>query len=251
MPVDVYAWPPVTAQGGEWTVIDTIRLSRSMMTGKRYVSATDRRRREAALVVSGIGLDGSGAGYMEVLKRLLKGGEGLVRLYSTPIIWHLTDTQDDLRQSVRLIWTDGATQMNWTDGATEMRWYDGQFIAGTITTNGGWPAVALTGLPPNSIVARPGEFITAFDDTEEQTGETIMVQAMAVSDASGNATVRLLTAATNSFRFNLGTQETAVFEALSMPRAVQPVGANWFYEWSFREVFPDEVGGFTELNPWT
>ncbi len=46
-------------------------------------------------------------------------------------------------------------------------------------------------------------------------------------------------------------QESAVFEVLEMPRAVQPTGQNWFYDWSFREVLADEIHPDTvEVYPW-
>jgi hypothetical protein len=41
-----------------------------------------------------------------------------------------------------------------------------------------------------------------------------------------------------------------VFEVVEMPRAMQPIGQDWFYEWRFREVLPHEYAGATEFNPW-
>jgi len=51
-------------------------------------------------------------------------------------------------------------------------------------------------------------------------------------------------------RISIGAAENAVFRADEMPRAVQPLGQNWTYQWRFREIFSDEVGGFVEVNPW-
>ena len=45
--------------------------------------------------------------------------------------------------------------------------------------------------------------------------------------------------------------KVGVFEADDMPRAVQPLGQNWTYSWSFTEVFEDEGRGpWVEVNPW-
>lgn len=248
---DVYAWPPVGVIGSEWTTSQPVSLSRSMLTGKRYVSQLDRERRLARLDVSSLAKPGAmGAGYMEVLKRLLAGGVGLVRLYSYPINWHLDALAEaGSRSAYPVGWeTDTDPSLVWVG---PKRWFDGTLLEGTPGTSGAWDIVTVTGLPPSQLVARPGEFLTRFASLTDTVGETVMIQAPAYSDATGEAVIRVMAAISASGRANIGGSDTGVFEALGMPRAMQPIGADWTYSWEFREVFSDEVaGGFTEVDPW-
>jgi hypothetical protein len=254
MAVNVYAWPPVSVTGSEWTEDAPVNASVSAITGKRYVSAHARKRKLARAVVPARSAGGMGAGYCEVLKRLLAGGESLVRLYS----WSVNPARDGrleagTRDAARIDWTESGIDLDWNDAGTSMIWYDGTILAGTRTTDGGWQAVDVTGLPASTLVARPGEFLTVFADETDTTGQTVQVLTAATSDASGDATIRLVDQLPlASGRINIGTRDTAAFEVTRMPRAVQTLGGDWVYEWSFREVFSDEVaGGFTELDPWT
>lgn len=254
MAVNVYAWPPVGVVGSEWTEDAPVSVSRSLLSGARYVSASQRKRRLASLVVSSLGRGRMGAGYCEVLKKLLSGGESLVRLNSYPINWHLdARAQAAARQSQHLNWTTGGVDLDWTAGVVDLLWYSGTLLTCTVTTDAGWPALAVSGLPENTLVARPGEFVTVFEDEADTTGETVQVLTAATSDASGDATVRVMTAPSHGGRVNIGVSDTGVFEVVGgLPRAQQAPRGNWTYAWSFREVFADEVaGGFTEVNPWT
>lgn len=118
---NVYAWPPVGVVGHEWTEHAPVNRSRSILTGRRYVSAAQRKRRLAALNVSALARGRSGAGYMEVLKRLLAGGENLVRLNSYPVNWWL-DTQRlaRLRLSDPVGWTAPGMPM-WNGARADRR----------------------------------------------------------------------------------------------------------------------------------
>ena len=238
---NVYAWPPVAHVAAEWTVLDPIGRSRSMITGASYVSAAQRRRRLARLNISALSLDRNGAGYMEVLKRLLEGGTHLVRLNSTPINWHLDDEAENARRSRPMSWIVPNPPFEWGDGSAGISWWTGTVANGEARPG---PAVLVSGLPSGQLVARPGEFVT-------MNGDTAMVMRPAVSGAGGNALIRLLTPLSGSGPILIGSRETGVFEADDMPRAMQPLGDNWQYSWSFTEVFEDERGPFTEVNPWT
>lgn len=253
MAVNVYAWPPVGVKVAEWTREQPISAGRSGLTGARYVSSRERERRFATLHVSALSRGSNGAGYVEVLKRLLEGGENLIRLTSYPVNWHLHHLAEaGARQSTPVDWTDGGVDAEWTDGGTATLWYEGTVLSGSPTTSGGFPAVALSGLAPNAMVARPGEFLTVFDGDLSANPETRQIMAPAYSNGSGAATIRIVTAITNTGRVNLGSSETAVFEVdLPLPRSPQPIGRDWVYPWSFREVFADEVtGGFAEVPGW-
>lgn len=250
MSINVIAWPPVGVVGTEWTEEAPVERSRSLLTGADYVSTRGRIRRLAALDVSALSRGRSGAGYMEMLKRHLAGGIHAVRLYSYPVNWHLDALDDTWRQSEPIDWTSGGAALSWTSGGSALSWYSGTVLTGTTGTDGdGWPIVTVSGLPVNKLVARPGEFVTAFDDRTEHRAQ---VTAEARSDGSGQAVIRLFDAlpALTDARVNIGTSDTGVFRAVQLPRAAQPLAANWTYSWQFREIFADEVGGFEEVDPW-
>lgn len=247
----VYAWPPVGAVGTEWTEDAPVNASRSIITGRDYASAHARKRRLASVTASSLGRGASGAGYMEMLKRFVAGGVGLVRLNSYPINWHLdAAAAASWRQSHRVSWSQSGDDVSWRDGADLVTWFSGAVLTGAAGTSGGWPILTVTGLPPSRLVARPGEFVTLFASTADMTGATAQIVTEARSDADGVAVLRLFSALTGSGRVNIGTSDTGVFKATTIPRSVQPVGGDWTYAWQFREVFADEVGGFTEVNPW-
>ncbi len=253
MSVNVYAFPPVTLTGSEWTKLIPVSRSQSIMSGKRYISAAKRKRRLAACKVQALGNGNSGAGYCEVLKELLEGGENLVRLNSWAVNWHLDSARaKGLVNAQVLNWATGGNPLDWTTSGQPLGWYTGAILNATPTTDGGWPAVTVTGCPANMIVARPADFITVFANPSDAVGVTVKVMAQATSNASGVAVIRLMEALASGGRVNLQSSETAVFEVLEMPRSMQPVAGNWSYDWAFKEAFEDEAeGGFVELNPWT
>ncbi|WP_146592319.1 hypothetical protein [Puniceibacterium confluentis] len=228
--INVYAWPPVGARGTEWTEVAPVQESRSIITGADYTSAAQRIRRMVTLSVSGL-RGGDHAGYMEVLKRYLAGIHA-VRLYSAPINKHLAAARRDV-----LLFSEAT-------------------LTGTTGTDaGGWPVITVSGLPVSSLIARPGEFLTAFVDSEDLVGVTVQIANPAVSNGSGVAVVRLFEPlpALTGVGVRVGASDTGVFKPVRYPRAVQPVQGDWTYDWEFREIFEDEVGagGFVEVNPWS
>jgi hypothetical protein len=244
----VYAWPPVAAIGSEWTPVQPVDESFSGITNKRYASANQPERRATTVVAAALGRGNNGAGYMEMLKRLLQGGAHYVRLTSYPINWAI-EARTDLQSQV-LTWLDGATDMVWLDGSTDMIWLDGTVINSTLSTSKGLPALTLTGCPPSTLVVRPAEFLTVINPTTGAT-DTVQSLAPAYSNSEGIATVRLYRAAAFAGRVNIGTADTAVFRVVgALPRAVQPLSGQWSYTWSFEEVMPEDVGGFVENLTW-
>ena len=243
---NVYAWPPVAHVAAEWTMVAPVGASRSLITGGRFVSAAQRRRRVARLDVSALSLDRSGAGYVEVLKRLLDGGVHLVRLWSTPINWHLDDDAERDRRSRPMSWVLPPTGIDWESEIGPFEWWTGPGIPeGEAITDAGFPAIRVTGLEPERLIIRPGEMVTMIG------GGTAMALRATWSDADGEAVIRLVTALTGTGAVVIGSRETGVFEADAMPRAMQPMGQNWMIGWSFTEVFEDEGRGpFVEVNPW-
>lgn len=254
MSTEVYLWPPVSAVGAMWTTRSPVSVSKSTFDGPQYVSEFGRTRRHAQRVVSGIGSDHSAAGYIEGLKGRLRGNaEGcanLVRLRSHAINWGDAPIPESERNGVLLNWTSGGVDLNWTFGATELLWYSGNVYGGTTTTSQGVPAVTVTGLPANTVICKPGEFLTIYEDSADVSGASSMILAPATSNGSGVATIRLVSELPYDGRVSFSESETAVFRPDGLPEQVRTVGENWFYDWSFTEVFADEVGGFTEINPW-
>jgi hypothetical protein len=249
MATDVIAFPPIGAVGSMWTVEAPVQRSRSMITGRRHISRWGRERREAMVNVSALAKSRSGAGYSEMLKRHLDGGANLVRLNSYPINWHLDQARlQGLRSSQPINWTTDAEPLAWTTGGEPLVWFDGTVVSGVASGT----QIAVSGLPPRMLIARPGDFVRAFDGVSDATGPIAQATAEAITDDAGEAVIRLFEAlpAGTYPRVNIGASDSRVFEAVELPRSPQPLGANWFYQWEFTEVFADEVGGFNEVNPW-
>lgn len=246
---NVYTWPPVGLTGWEITTLRPVSRSVGLLDGRPRTSSALRERRLATAVVQGIGPDEAGAGYVEVLKRLLQGGQHLVKVECRPAIWHLRWGNGELISRL-LEWTSGGVELLWTSGGDDLLWSDNLPAHGVPGTDGGWPSITVSGLPPSQIVARPGELIRVQADLDAQP-EFARVLTVARSNGSGVAVIRLMTAIAAGGLVSIGETEAIVFEALDMPRAVQPVGANWAYTWNFREVFQDEYPTtWVELNPW-
>lgn len=250
---NVYAWPPVSTLGREWTVEDYVQRTRSMWTRRVYESTSAPTRRMATVVVSGMSCDMNGAGYVESLKVLLA-GKNLVRLYSPSINHRFLARVDPLRASEIVTWESSGTAVTWDEGGTAITWARGRYLTGTTGTDAkGFTSIAVSGLLPNTLAARPSEFVTIYE--ADETPHTVRVVTAATADASGDATLRVfgtLPSITDG-RVNIGTQDTAVFRPMGpYPRAVQPPSGDWAYQWDFREVFEAEVdGGFTEVDPWS
>lgn len=249
MPVDVIAFPPVGVVGSMWTVVAPVQRSHSLVTGRRYISRWGRERREAMVNVSALSKSRSGAGYSEMMIRHLDGGANLVRLSSYPINWHLDQQRlEALRSSQRLTWTDDGTPLAWQDNGQTLSWFNGTIVSGVASGK----QITVSGLPANTLICRPGDFVRGFSNLTTDTGPIAQATAEATTNASGVAVIKLFDALPSGTypRVNIGASESRVFEVEQMPRSPQPLGQNWFYQWNFREVFADEVGGFTEVNPW-
>jgi hypothetical protein len=256
MTAKVIAWPPVGVIGAEWTEEAPVERSRSLLTGAERVTAMQRKRRLVRLTVPGLGRTTYDAGYVEMLKRHL-GGVHLVRLTSYPINWHFDQPQPLV-------------------------------LRGDVYSDLGRTYVVLNGLPPNQIVARPADYLTLFLpagattdpqpvewlngtdpltwDVDDSTspdplvwfhgapygGTVVQVTSPARSDDSGRAVIAIFETVANQTQITVsyGASDTGVFRPDVYPRAVQPQLGSWSYDWSFREVFADEVGGFVEVNPW-
>lgn len=247
---NVYLWPPVGCIGSEWTRISPVNTSRSMISGRRYVSAHARERRVVSLEATALTNGEMGAGYMEMLKRYLAGGVNLVRLYSYAINRIMdADDRSEFVRSYPIHWIDGGEDVTWKDGSADVRWFSGAAITGTASASGGFYYVNVGGLPANALVAMPGEFLTFYRAAGDVTTQVV---APAYSDASGVAVIRVFDALSGTGVVSIGVRDTGVFEAVDIPRSVQPLSGDWSYAWQFREVFSDEVpGGFTEIDPWS
>lgn len=264
--IDVYAWPPVGVVGHEWTEEAPIQRSRSLITGKDYLSAYARKRRIVTLNVSALAKSRSGAGYSEMLKRLLDGGLNAVRLNSYPVNWWLDAMAlDPFRRSDGILeWEQESTAaLNWI-AANEIiyaadqpiTWYEGDYLTGAVDSSGDYYRVSCGtfNLPEGTLIARPGDFLTVYEETTEGVvPHTAQVLREALVDGNGNAYIFVLDALplVRNVRVSVGSSATGVFRPVEMPRSMQGLSDDWQYKWSFKEVFADEVGGFTEIDPWT
>lgn len=251
--INVYAWPPVGVVGTEWTEEAPVQRSRSILTGKDYVSAYARKRRKVTLTVSALSLNRSGAGYSEMLKRYLDGGIHAVRLNSYPINWWQdASVLDPDRRSDYLFWENAGQDIDWTNNDLPLYWFTGPILVGDVTGSAGSRVLTVGGLPPNTIIARPGDFVTIYQAITVPEGQQAQIISESKTDADGVAVIRTFEDLNlgSDVRVSIGSSATGVFRAEKMPRAVQPLNSNWTYTWQFREIFEDEVGGFTEVDPW-
>lgn len=254
---DVYKWPPVDAIGTMWTVSQPINQSRSFFTGADYTSSAERKRHVAQVIVPGIGDLASSmcAGYCEVLKDLLAGGQHFVRLQSMPVNWYFDQVDPWGKPNpIPINWTKTNNAVAWTKSNGPAVWLSNEALSGTKgVSDEGWHTVTVTGVAPNALVARPAEYVRGFAlDGLSGTGTIAKVLRPAYSDASGVAVIYLMSELADTYHVELNAKLDLVFRIDGdLPSAVQPVDGNWSYQWDFREVFSDEVeGGFNEVDPW-
>ena len=246
----VFAWPPFQLTG--WELAEVYPQSRSvgLIEGRPRTSSAQRGRRVATAHVTGIGTDAAGAGFVRMLNRQWAGQSKLVRVECHSALWHMYRGRNDLRGNV-LSWTDGGIDLLWSSGGAPIVWGMGDFsLYGIPETDGEWHGLALTGLPPGQIVARPSELISI---TDGDTIESAYVLTVARSDEAAAAIIRTdkPEAFTMSGLVSLGHAENVVFEAQGVPRAVQGLSGTYGFQWDFIEVFEDEFAdGWQEVNPW-
>lgn len=243
--VDVYAWPPVAVAAQYWTMEQPVSRSRSIITGASYVTAAQRRR-----LVTGFDVAGwprYSAGFLEALWRYLDGGVNLVRLSSFLLPCNGAIDRR-LRGAQPFEWETPPAPIPWITPPSTITWFDGVILSYTITTQDGFPAVRVTGLPPNSIVAVPGEFITVWIGSNT---ETHMIAAESISNGSGVATITLVSRPSATGQISIGTRETGVFEIVGgWPNVMTRSRFSENYTLQFRQVFEDERGPFNYVNPW-
>lgn len=248
--VNVIAWPPVGTVGRDFTHVRPVSRSASLLTGARYVSAAQRRRRVATVKVAGIGPDGAGAGYVEMFKEYLDGGINLARVSLCSPVWYgALRGLAGLRGARKLQWAKDDTKVDWVNGAAPLEWSVGQAVAGVAGSLAGMSYLDCTGLPANQRVAFPSETVRVIDAARAE--HLAKVVRVASSDQSGVARV-FLDASLPSGDVLIGYRESVVYEVedLNNVRALQPVSGNFSFTFNLREVFEDETDGFTEVNPW-
>ncbi|MEL7299377.1 MAG: hypothetical protein AAFM92_03245 [Pseudomonadota bacterium] len=240
---DVYAWPPVHTTAYEHTISRPVQRSEGL-SGSPRLSQSEATRTLITAVVTGIGPDRLGAGYVEMLKRLLDGKLALVRLNPLPQHWYpVTDGLDGLRGTPGVEWTDGGAETTWEEPPAVVFWTFGNTIEATAGADT-WPYVDCSGLPANRLIAAPSEPVRV---------GTITAYALrpSYSNAQGEARI-YVSSALPSGPIIIGSNQSRVFEIDSFPRAVQPASENYSYNFTMTERFEsDFTSAFTELNPWT
>ena len=235
----IYKWPPVgLAARPVFTVRDPVQSSRSILTGARRASKYARRRLYAEYSVSARKRD-SGAGYMEALKSLLEGGaDNFVELR-----YRRESTLN--RRPRTLNWTYNGQPLAWETTVGEpLQWTAVLTHPATLTDDKGFPAVVVPGFTQGEIVCRAGEYLRIGDEYR-----TCVVDTWAVND--GTATIRIDSAFPEAGPVELGAEIVATFEVLEFPETGGPLSSDYTYDWSFRQVFPDEIGDHLLLNPWS
>lgn len=263
MAIDVFPWPPVFSIANEWTVDQPIFRTRSLMTGRDVTQASQRERIVATITVSSLGgVNRSGAGHCEMLKRALRGGINAVRVRSFPINWwmdtYCREQDPGMSETDLMEWRtpgDNGDDLLWRtpgDEGDDLLWLAGssEFIADPPVNFWQNSQFRTEGLPPNVLVARAGDYVTfaPISGEPEQSGR---LTRDVVTTGAGVGWLRVfpeLTITGNS-RVLFSDQEEAVFKVDgALPRAIQPVRGDWSYTWNLRQVFAEEVGGFNEIT---
>ncbi|MGJ8561682.1 MAG: hypothetical protein ACSHX3_15740 [Litorimonas sp.] len=249
---DVIAWPPFGIT--KWELAELYPQSRSvgLIGGRARTSSALRSRRVATASVRGIGPDMAGAGYVRMLNRLWGGRPRLVRVTCLPTLWFRARGNLDLSNTV-LEWSAGNDDLLWSVDSDDLDWFYGSYpLQGVPMADGMWHGLEVTGLPPNTLVARPSDVIkVGVGDADPQSAYCLSVVR---SDADGMALVRTdrAEAFTASGVVSIGEAEVITFETIDVPRSVQGLSSDFEYAWEFREVFEDEYSdGFTVVDPWS
>lgn len=238
----IYAWPPVCARGVEFTQVQPYSESVSAFGQKtRYISQHQRERKVATMIVSGMYNDGAAGGYINMFKRLMKGGSNLVRLQSRPSHWNLR--WGGTRGQNEMEWTSTGRDLDWTAGNEYMVWYEGDVLTGVYAVDGNYDSIIVSGLRPNEVAAYP-------DETIRSGSTSARVLKLEYADENGEATIRT-DGPLPSGDVNIGEYEEDIYKLVDIPRSVQYAGQDFEYEFNFEQVFEDEiVGSYTEEDPW-
>jgi hypothetical protein len=244
--VKVYKMPPVSVYGTEWTPEFMVSRSTSYFTSKRYISSFQRPRIKAVLEVAGLGLDDVGAGYVEAMKLVLKGGENLMRLDSTPAYRGKTSTAG---QIITIEWDQAGTPVTWRENGTNIVFSQGTVVLGEAYTLNGMPAIYIENLPALKQFGKPSDFVRWIPNV----GDPVILQSLSnvITNSKGRANILSsvnLVAGDGSVEF--GHIDSQVFEPDAIPRSLTPVNGDWVYRWDFTQVFEDETDGFMEMDPW-
>ena len=235
----IYAWPPICARGVEFTVEQPYSESISSLNKDlRYVSQSKRERRVATLVISGRNNDGSASGYINALKRLLKGGIHLVRVNSKPSHFNL-DWGPELGSA--LIWQEDDLPIDWFDKNGSVVWVEHD-LEGVYSNEDGWDYLTITGFS-GPVKIYPDEIVKSGSLSARNL-------TFVESDGSGPVILRL-DGPVESGEVVIGQQDSAIYKLVGMPRQVQYSGEDFEYTIELRQVFEDEiVGPYEEKDPW-
>lgn len=220
---DIVAWPSFRNQITAFTVSRPVRKGLSMFSQKRYASSAGPARRLAQVTVSSLAGERDGAGLVQALNAVIDGGVELVRMDAPPANW-------------------------WRDVPPAPYSLTGPAMAGTVTTLGGYDAIALTGQVPGALVCR------AYDVIGSYTAGTLTGTARAVTTVraalDGTATIPLFSAL-SAGTIRIGAPESVVWSVDDIPQQPQPLQSDWSYTWSLTEVLTGEIPvGSTEVDPW-
>jgi hypothetical protein len=250
MTARIYAMPPVRYLAGVISHDHPVAVSTDARTGVEILTGFGASRRIVGVTIQPLAGFRDGAGYMDVLTQLLQGVH-FVRLRLPPINWHLDQSREKAAGGLNnapLGWVDAdGNPVEWTAEGNPALWFANDPAFGTVTTLNGFPAIAVTGLPPNRLVCRAGDTLRSY--AVGVSAGTAQAVTTVFSSGTGTATIPLLTAlpaGVISF-FDMGE---IVARATQIEAGDQPTGAGWSFRWAFREALPYEYAGADEVNPW-
>jgi hypothetical protein len=246
----IYVMPPVRYLASVISHDLPVSSSTDARTGAEILTAFGAPRRMVGVTIQPLAGFRDGAGYMDVLTQLLKGFH-FVRLRLPPINWHLDQSREKAAGGLRnapLGWVDeNGNPVDWTAGSDPVLWFANDAIFGTVTTLNGFPAIAVTGLPPNRLVCRAGDTLRSF--AGGVSAGTAQAVTTVFSSATGAATIPLLTALPAGV-ISFFDEGEIVARAVQIEAGDQPTGGAWSFRWMFREALPYEYAGADEVNPW-
>lgn len=248
----IVAWPPVGIVSAAPWVERPVARSEGLNTRSAIMASAGPARRLAQLTVSALAQGRAGAGYMDQLWREIDGGLHYVRLDVVSPNWFLDRAPGRAMGYTRPGgWVYDGDGANWTSGGTVAVWFTQSNRVGTPGSASGYPTITIPGLPPNTLIVRPGDILRSYTLAAGVVSGSAVARAVAEarSNGAGSVTIRL-DAALPLGIISLHDAESCVFEVTGITPGAQGVAGDWQYQVNLREVLPTEYAGATEVNPW-
>ena len=177
MSIKVYPFPAVPLSGTMYERRNFVQRSRSLLTGADYMSVAQRPRWAATFTVPSLAYRRDSAGYMEVLKRLLKGGVNAVRFNLGSSNWWMDTFATHIQfDHTRVRWQKGFSDIEWTNsGGRDIVWEKdvSPYSAMVLPEN----KISIMGFEPNAVAVRAGEWIRLTSGSNVYYGQALFTAA--------------------------------------------------------------------------